>query len=200
VGETRTWPDPAPAAKQATDVDRALVDRAADGDVDAFDRLIRSRIDRLFRLAMAILRSEPDARDAVQEASIQAWRELPRLRDRDRFDAWISQILVNGCRSMLRRGNRVRIREIDVAGLGDDPAERGLTVGSSAEDHAEVEAIRRAFDRLDGDTRSLLVLHYVEEQPIAQIAQQMGSPAGTIKWRLSNARRALSRALEVERR
>ena len=60
--------------------------------------------------------------------------------------------------------------------------------------------IRRAFDRLEPGVRALLVLHYVEERPIAEIARAMGSPVGTIKWRLSNARRALDRALEVERR
>jgi RNA polymerase sigma factor (sigma-70 family) len=65
---------------------------------------------------------------------------------------------------------------------------------------AEVEAIRRAFDRLDPDVRALLVLHYQEEQPLADIARTLGAPVGTIKWRLSNARKALDRALKVERR
>jgi DNA-directed RNA polymerase specialized sigma24 family protein len=65
---------------------------------------------------------------------------------------------------------------------------------------AEVELIRRAFDRLDTDTRALLAMHYVEERPLAEIGRIVGAPVGTIKWRLSNARRALDRALEVERR
>ena len=64
----------------------------------------------------------------------------------------------------------------------------------------EVEAIRVAFDHLDADARSLLVMHYVEERPIAEIGRILGAPSGTIKWRLSNARKALDRALEVERR
>ena len=144
-------------------------------------------------------RSEPDARDAVQDASLNAWRELPRLRSPERFDSWLDQILVNACRSLMRRSRRVVVREIGVetAGAGDGPG----GVGSASDpDATEVDLIRRAFDRLQPSVRSLLVLHYVEERPIGEIARVMGSPVGTIKWRLSNARKALNRALEVERR
>ena len=177
----------------------ALLDRAARGEPEAFDTLIRPRLDRLFRMAMAITRSDADARDAVQEACVLAWRELPRLRDRARFDAWLSQILVNACRGLLRRQRRVRVRELDVDETGGgEPA--AYATASGPDQLAEAELIRRAFDRLDADTRSLLVLHYVEERPLAEIGRVLGAPVGTIKWRLSNARRALDRALEVERR
>ncbi len=181
--------------------DADLIERAARGLPEAFDALIRPRLDRLFRMAMAITRSEPDARDAVQEASVLAWRELPRLRDPARFDAWLSQILVNACRGLLRRQRRVRIREIGVDEPGAEPSTvRAFETGGSADQVAEVELIRRAFERLDGPTRSLLALHYVEERPLAEIGRILDAPVGTIKWRLSNARRALDRALEVERR
>ena len=179
--------------------EQGLLERAARGEPEAFDAVIRPRLDRLFRMAMAITRSDADARDAVQEACVLAWRELTRLRDHSRFDAWLSQILVNACRGLLRKQRRVRVKEVDV----DDasaatPAAYATTSG--ADERAEAELIRRAFDRLDGDTRSLLVLHYVEERPLAEIGRVLGAPVGTIKWRLSNARRALDRALEVERR
>ena len=185
---------------QAAAIDDALVDRAAAGDAEAFDAMIRPRLDRLFRMAVAITRNEADARDAVQEACVSAWRELPRLRDRSRFDAWLSQILVNACRGVLRRQRRVEVREIevDVASTGADAA--AFATGGHGERVAEVEAIRRAFARLQPDVRSLLVMHYMEERPLAEIARVLGAPVGTIKWRLSNARRALDRALEVERR
>jgi RNA polymerase sigma factor (sigma-70 family) len=71
---------------------------------------------------------------------------------------------------------------------------------SDVETIPETDLIRRAFERLDPTVRSLLVLHYVEERPLAEIGRILGSPVGTIKWRLSNARQALYRALEVERR
>jgi RNA polymerase sigma-70 factor, ECF subfamily len=181
--------------------DDALVERAARGQPEAFDALIRPRLDRLYRMAVAITRSEADARDAVQEACVLAWRELPRLRDRLRFDAWLSQILVNACRGLLRRQRRVRIREIGVDEPGSEaPKASGFQTGGGADQVAEVDLIRRAFERLDGTTRTLLALHYVEERPLAEIGRILGAPVGTIKWRLSNARRALNHALEAERR
>jgi RNA polymerase sigma-70 factor, ECF subfamily len=177
-----------------------LLERAASGDAAAFDALIRPRLDKLFRMAMAITRSEADARDAVQEACVSGWRQLPRLRERDRFDAWLAQILVNACRAHLRRQRRADVREIAVGEPDDGPTPAGFSTGGHGDEIAEVELIRRAFDRLDPDVRALLVLHYQEEQPLAEIARVMGAPVGTIKWRLSNARKALDRALQVERR
>jgi RNA polymerase sigma-70 factor, ECF subfamily len=185
----------------ARSADDSLLDRAAGGQPEAFDALIRPRLDRLYRMAVTITRSEADARDAVQEACVLAWRELPRLRDRKRFDSWLAQILVNSCRGLLRRQRRVRVREIGVD--EPEPGEPGAgayQTGAEGEQIAEVELIRRAFDRLGTDTRALLAMHYVEERPLAEIARIAGAPVGTIKWRLSNARRALDRALEVERR
>jgi RNA polymerase sigma-70 factor (ECF subfamily) len=180
--------------------DARLLEMAAAGDVDAFDVLLRPRLPKLFRMAVAITRSEANARDALQEASVHAWRELPRLRDRDRFDAWLAQILVNACRSLLRRERRVSVREIDVERMAADGGPGSFATRSDVETIPETDLIRRAFERLDPTVRSLLVLHYVEERPLAEIGRILGSPVGTIKWRLSNARRALNRALEVERR
>ena len=181
-----------------------LLDLASAGDVDAFDMLLRPRLGRMFRMAVAIMRSESDARDAIQDASVNAWREVPRLRDRARFDAWLDQIVVNACRSMLRRQRRVRVREVDVGVLSQDDADthRGptFTTRDDIGGVSEVDVIRGAFERLDPDVRALLVLHYVEERPLAEIGRVLGSPVGTIKWRLSKARKALDRALEAERR
>ena len=185
----------------ARSADEALLDRAARGQPEAFDTLIRPRLDKLYRMALTITRSEADARDAVQEACVLAWRELPRLRQRDRFDSWLAQILVNSCRGLLRRQRRVRVREVGVEEETDGARlPLAYQTGTPTDQVAEVELIRRAFERLDGETRSLLALHYVEQRPLAEIGRMLGAPVGTIKWRLSNARRALDRALEVERR
>ena len=180
--------------------DVELVALAAAGDAAAFDLVLRPRLDRLYRMAVAITQHESDARDATQEACVLAWRELPRLRDHHRFDSWLSQILVNSCRMLLRSKRRGTIREISM----DDPlrpaAQEQPSVASETEGFGETEAIQAAFERLDPAVRSLLVLHYIEGRPLAEIAKVMGSPVGTIKWRLSNARRALEKALKAERR
>jgi RNA polymerase sigma-70 factor (ECF subfamily) len=184
--------------------DGELVERAASGDRAAFDLLLRPRLDRLYRLAYSITRNESDARDATQDACVLAWRELPRLRERDKLDAWLSQIVVNAARGVVRRTGRVRVRELSVDpdpdATDDSPPRHEPAVAAESDTFADGDAIRRAFGRLDGTTRALLVLHYVEGRPLAEIAAATGSPVGTVKWRLSNARGALERALEAERR
>lgn len=188
--------------ERATGVrDDALLERAASGDRDAFDLLIRPRLDRLYRMAVAITRSESDARDATQDACVLAWRELPRLRERAKFDAWLSQILVNAARGVVRRAGPRRVRELSMDADAEGRSPRAEpSVAAETDAFADADAIQRAFARLEGTTRALLVLHYVEGTPLAEIARSTGSPVGTVKWRLSNARRALEKALEAERR
>jgi RNA polymerase sigma-70 factor (ECF subfamily) len=198
------------AARTLGQPDRALVDRAASGDHEAFDRLLGPRFGSAFHLALAILRIEDDARDAVQDAFVSAWQELPRLRDRDQFDAWLGRILVNRCRSVLRHRKVVKLRELpletrdgperDSRDGGGPPSRREPGVEGGQANVAEADAVRRAFDRLDPDARVLIVLHHVEERPVAEIAALAGIPEGTVKWRLHAARKALERALERERR
>ena len=180
--------------------DGRLLEHAATGDRDAFDQLIRGRLDRLYRMAYAITRSEPDAFDAAQEACVLAWCELPRLRDRSKFDAWLSQILVNAARGVVRRTGRIRVRELWTEPTMGSGPHAEPSVPAETEAVGDVDLIRRAFARLDDSKRALLVLHYVEGTPLGEIARTTGSPVGTVKWRLSNARKALERALEVERR
>lgn len=180
--------------------EKQLLQRAARGEVEAFDVLLATRLDRIFRLAVGITRNEADARDAVQDASVRAWRNLPGLRDHGRFDPWLSQIVVNACRGVLRKRRRVAGREVE---LDVTDASQGMSDHSTPnaiDQVTEADAIRRAFERLGPDDRALIVLHYVEQRPLAEIATIVGSPVGTIKWRLSRARRALERALEVEHR
>lgn len=171
--------------------DRSLVERARAGDADAFERLIDARLDRAYRTAFAILRTDWDARDACQDAFVSAWRELPRLRDIDRFDAWLDRIVVNQCRTVLR-GRRSRVREISIDASG---ASADLPGPSPIEALADEDLVRRAFERLPADQRSVLALHHGEGRPVAEIASLLGVPAGTVMWRLYRARRSLEKEL-----
>lgn len=174
--------------------DGALIERASHGDAAAFEALIETRLDRLFRTAWSIVGNEADARDATQDACLSAWRELPRLRESDRFDAWLSRVLVNACRAKLRR--RVRVREVQMQPDHDRPGPNSDDPGLLG----EMDAISRAFDRLSADARAILVLHHLRHEPVTAIAASMGIPAGTVKSRLHSARADLQRALERERR
>jgi RNA polymerase sigma-70 factor, ECF subfamily len=176
----------------------SLVARAQAGDQVAFTRLISERQHEMYRTAWAILRNDQDALDATQDACLAAWRELPSLRDPARFDAWLMRSLVNRCRTALRSRKRVSVREIHLEPIG------GPELASGARDidesFANSDAIRSAFGRLNADQRMYLVLHYVEHRPVAEIAAIVGAPEGTVKWRLSEARRALEKRLAREDR
>ena len=169
-----------------------LVRRAARGDSAAFEVLVTIRADRAFRLARSILGNESDARDATQDAFIAVWRELPRLRDAEHFDAWLRRILVNACRAQIRVRGRVREVAMDGAPDRSDPGP-GLS-----DQVSDTDMLGRAFDRLVPDKRAILVLHYQEHESVATIAGALGIPQGTVKWRLSEARAALERALLAE--
>ena len=91
------------ATERAERVDRDLVEQAQRGDREAFAVLARTRGDKLFGIARRILRDASLAEDAVQQALVIAWRELPRLRDPDMFDAWLQRTLVHACYAEARR-------------------------------------------------------------------------------------------------
>lgn len=169
-----------------------LVRRAARGDALAFERLLATRADQAFRIARAMLGDESEARDATQDAFVSAWRELPRLREPERFDAWLRRILVNACRAQMRV--RKRVREIRLEVIADPPAPGP----SLSEQLGATDTLARAFDRIGGDKRALLVLHHLDHASVADIAASLGIPTGTVKWRLHDAREALQRALVAE--
>ncbi len=182
--------------------EHALVERARHGDRHAFDRLVASRLTPTFRLARAIVGDTRDAEDATQEAFLNAWRNLPRLRDTAKFDAWFGRIVVNEARLTLRRRGRVMTVPVDVIDVhGDDRPTSSLAGGHdpSIDAIAASDALQRAIDRLTIEQRTILALHHLEERRVADIAALLGVPVGTAKWRLHEARAALERAMETQR-
>ena len=190
------------AANGAASADDALVRRARAGDASAFEVLVDTRIDRCYRLAWSILSNDADAADATQDAFVSAWRQLPRLRDPAAFDGWLNRIVSNAAR--MARRHRGRLREVSVGpprpsdGAGEPEPPQDPQGRTAMDEFVDNDAIARAFDRLRPQDRMLLVLHHVEERPVAEIARSLGVPVGTAKWRLHAARRALERAMEAE--
>ena len=174
-----------------------LVARAQGGEVAAFELLIRQRVDKLFRTACGILGDPAEAEDATQDACIAAWQKLPTLRNVERLDAWLGRVLVNACRMRLR--DRRRVREIR---LGDERSGAPSDLADPnrmADRTEEVDRVSRALDHVSVEDRALLVLHHVHHERVEAIAATLGIPTGTVKWRLSRARQAVQRALEMDR-
>lgn len=168
------------------------VERAMRGDHDAFAVLIGASANRLFALASLILRDTDRAQDATQEAIVHAWQQLPRLRDSDRFDAWLRRMVVNACYD---EGRRVRRRaEVSLVHLADHQ------VGDHVSGLAEKDRIERAFRRLPLDQRAALALQHRFGMTHPEIADTLGIPIGTVKSRLRYGTAAMRAALEADDR
>jgi RNA polymerase sigma-70 factor (ECF subfamily) len=175
------------------DRDRDLVEAAQRGDQVAFMDLVRSCGDRLFALAFRILRDVDRAEDALQDALVIAWRDLRGLRDPDRFDGWMNRVVTNVC---IAHATRERRRTVNLRVLPiDGPAAPDPLLGLGDRDQLE-----RGFRRLTPDERAVLVLHHYSGYTLAEIADALGVPAGTIRSRLHHAHRAMRAALDAEAR
>ena len=162
------------------------------GDHDAFAALVSAASDRLYALACLILRDADRAEDATQEAFVRAWRELPRLRDPERFEAWLRRLVVNACYD---EGRRLR-RRAEVSLLHLD--QRSVLDATSA--FAETDRVDRAFRRLPLDQRVVLALQHYYDLSHAEIAETLGVPLGTVKSRLRYGVAAMRAALDADDR
>jgi RNA polymerase sigma-70 factor (ECF subfamily) len=133
-------------------VQAELVDRARRGDREAFGVLAAGAVDRLYAIARLALRDTELAEDATQEALVRAWRDLPTLRDVERFDAWLYRLIVRSCADIGRHRRRWRA-EITI--LPTEPAEPDATSVLGDRD-----LIERALQRLTVPQQTILVLTY----------------------------------------
>lgn len=169
-----------------------LVRRARAGDRDAYDVLMTAVVDRLYRIARLVLRDYDSAEDAVQEALVRCWRDLPALRDPDRFDAWLNRILLRSIADEARRRRRFGV-SLTVVRLESATADSSGAI-------ADRDEIARVFDRLSIEHRTIVVLHHYLGMTVDEAATTIGIPVGTAKSRLHYATEALRAALAADAR
>ena len=169
-----------------------LVRLARDGDRDAFDLLMTAAIDHLYRIARLILRDFDSAEDAVQEALVHCWRDLPGLRDPDRFDAWLNRLLIHSVTDEARRRRRAGA---SLTILRIEPSQP-----DGADALANRDELARVFGRLSIEHRTIVVLHHYLGLTVDEAAATIGIPVGTAKSRLHYATEALRAALEADAR
>jgi RNA polymerase sigma-70 factor (ECF subfamily) len=170
---------------------RELVERAQRGDHDAFARLAAGRIARLDAAARLILRDPELARDAVQDGFLRAWRDLPALRDPDRFDPWLRRLVFRACIDIIRRRGR-RPVEVELSPL-IEPAIR-----DTASDVADRELLDAALRRLPPEWRAVVVLHHYLGMPLPEVAATLGIPIGTAKSRHHRSLEALRVSISAD--
>ena len=174
-------------------MDTDLVIRAQRGDQAAFAEIASTTYGRLHSLAYGILRDRALAEDAVQQAMLDAWRNLPKLRDPARFDAWTYRLTVNVCYAEAKRSKRwLPNMPIDTPREPAAPDEIGLV--------ADRELLDRGFRRLSVDQRAVLVLRHIVGLPLEEVAATLGIPPGTARSRLYRALQSMRASIDADTR
>ena len=171
---------------------RELVDAARHGDREAFEALVRAGSGRLYAIAYRILRDADLAADALQEALVKIWDDLPTLRDPERYDPWTYRITCRACYRVAKHERRASMTTPCRAPMPEPSA-----FESEVADHDEME---RGFRRLSPEHRAVLVLHYYLGLTIGEVAEALAIAPGTVGSRLHYAMRSLRAALESEAR
>ncbi len=169
-----------------------LIEQARSGDREAFARLAAEASDQLYGLALRVLRNPDAAGEALQMALVQIWRDLPNLRDPDRFDAWTYRIVINCCRADRRRARRSLVT------LELSPEDS--VVGDAQMSIAQRDELEQAFGVLTTDQRAVLVLLYYRDLTVREAANVLGISEGTVKSRAHHARQAMRAALAAAAR
>ena len=174
-------------------MDIDVVVRAQGGDQAAFAQLAMDGGRRMNALAVGILRDRTLAEDAVQQALLSIWKDLPQLRDPAKYESWSYKLLVRACYAEARKRKR-RLPEV----LGIDAREpvAGDDIGSVA----DRDQLERGFQRLSLDHRAVVVMHHYLDMPLEGVATALGIPAGTARSRVHRAMASLRAALEADNR
>ena len=169
---------------------RELVERAQRGDHDAFAVLAGALVARLDATARLILRDHELARDAVQDGFLRAWRNLPTLRDPERFEAWTRALVVRSCIDVLRRRGSRPI-EVELSPL-DGPLTPDI-----ASTIADRDLVDGALRRLPPDQRAVVILHYYLGMSLPDVAAALRIPVGTAKSRHHRSLATMREAIDA---
>lgn len=165
--------------------DAYLIGAAQRGDLDAFEVLVRRHEDAVFRLALRMTGSAPDAEEAAQDAFVQAWRSLHLYRGDASFRVWLARIATNRCLDL------VAARRPEV-GLPDDLVAPGGDTVVLVEERDRVRALTRAILALPPDARAALVLREFQGLSYAEVAGALGVSIAAVKGRIHRARLELT--------
>ena len=199
--------DTIPKRPPQNDVDvsneKDLVARLRAGDRASFERLVRAYGGRMLAVARRLLRNEENARDCVQEAFLQTFRNIKNFEQRASLGSWLHRIVVNAALMKLRAGGRRPeesiedlLPQFDADGLRIEP-EAELAVSLERLESAKTrEAVRRSIDQLPDGYRNLLLLRDIEGYDTEETAALLGLTPGAVKTRLHRARAALKSLLE----
>lgn len=163
--------------------DRILLQAAQDGDLDAFEALVRRHQAAVYRVAFRMLRSEVDAQDATQDTFVRAWRGLARFRRESAVSTWLYRIVTRRCLDVIAARRPTEDLQIELD-AGVDPAD-------TAEQRERLRAVTRAIAGLPGEQRAALVLREFEGLSYDQVADVLNTSVPAVKGRIHRARLAV---------
>ncbi|MFE2153752.1 RNA polymerase sigma factor [Streptomyces lavendulae] len=172
--------------------DALLSVRAAEGDEEAFEALVRRHGPAMLRLAVQFLGNRSEAEDVVQEAFVSAWRKLPEFRGDAGFGTWLHRIVTNRCLNVLRA--RRPVADIDALPERAAP-EHQSSPERAVESQAAVDALGKAMAVLSPEQRACWILREIETMPYETIAEMVGISQEAVRARVFRARRCLTEAM-----
>lgn len=175
--------------------DQILVRRAQRGDGEAFEALVRNHERRVYNLCLRLMGNDEDAMDAAQETLLKAWRHLSSFRGASAFSTWLYRVTVNVCNDMLRKRRPPSLSVEILQETGRDITDP--LAGDFTDRTATAQMVLDGLRRLSPGHRTILVLRDVQGFSYEEIGEILDCPTGTVRSRLSRARRSLSDLLCV---
>ena len=184
------------------DEDELFVKRAQNGDMDAFEELVKKYEGKVFGIASRMLAFGEDAKDAAQESFIKAYRSLKGFRGDSKFSTWLYRITNNVCLDYLRKRSRSELSlDFEAGGNGGGNGGGGelyktvipadIDVEATVEGNEFRHLVQKAINSLPAQHRAMIVMRDVQYLSYIEIAGLLGLPEGTVKSRLNRARRNL---------
>ena len=163
------------------------IKKAKKGDKQAFETIIMGNIDYLYRIAYTTLRNENNIEDAIQNTILKSFQKIHTLRKEEFFKSWITKILINECKNIMRKEKKTIYLE-DVEREED----------SYIQEKEMKMDIKQVLKNLSDDYREVVNYYYIQEKKISEIAKILKVPEGTVKSRLSRARKIMAEMLKYD--
>lgn len=158
-----------------------LIKRAKNGDAEAFDLLMRPQLQRMYRIAISMLENEEDAADAIQETVLKCWQKVGQLKNEEYFQTWLTRILINQCKDILKAGKKyVLVEEMPEI---------------EYEDRYETDDWKAILNNLEEKYRVVMELYYVEGFSTKEIAKLLHIKEVNVRSRMSRGRKQLEQYL-----
>jgi RNA polymerase sigma-70 factor (ECF subfamily) len=155
---------------------------------EEYVELINANRLKMYKTAMAILKNDEDACDAIQEALLSSYKSLSSLKNKEFFVTWITRILINKCYDIIQKNKRVVY-------VDDNITENTLGYYDTYKTESELEYV---LSKLDEELKQIVVLYYYDELKVGEISNILLIPEGTVKSRLARARKKIEEILKKE--